>query len=297
MEALEQLGPYRLARRLGRGGMAEVYLGIAYGASGFEKRVAIKTLLPSFRGVGEYERALIEEARLGARLSHRNLVQTIELGVDQGTYFVVMEYVDGADLGSLVAGRALPSPLVWLIAEELALALEYLHEHKDDAGRRLGLVHRDLSPANVLVSRWGEVKLADFGIAKATLLAEDTRPSVRKGKFAYMSPEQAAGQALSPQSDQFSLGVTLVELLSGARPFDAESIAETLDRIRQAQRPALDLIDPRFRDLCWRCLERAPGSRFAGLGELRRAIAALRHELPPVTPPDLAEHLAIAAPG
>src|SRR5688572_21566443 len=218
-----QLGPYRLVSRLGHGGMAEVWLALAYGASGFEKKVAVKLLLPECRGHGELERLLIEEARLGARLSHRNLVGVHDLGIDEGTYYVRMDFVDGVDLATrLRRGRPAPE-LALLVAWEVALALEYVHGVADDAGRPLGLVHRDVSPANILVSRAGEVKLADFGVAKATMLADLTREGVRKGKYAYMSPEQVAGDPLTPRSDHFGLGVTLMELLAGRRPYDADT--------------------------------------------------------------------------
>src|SRR5262249_21211415 len=193
----QRIGPYRVLERLGAGGMAEVFLAVAYGASGFEKRIAIKTVLPELRGEGDFERFLIEEARLGARLQHRNLVGVHELGVDAGTYYVRMAYVDGADLASLLRGEPLDPALALLISEEVTLALEYVHGFRDEAGRPLGLVHRDVSPANILVSRAGDVKLADFGVAKATLLLEVTRANVRKGKYAYMAPEQVAGDRLT----------------------------------------------------------------------------------------------------
>ena len=190
--------------------MAEVFLAVAYGASGFEKRVAIKTLRPELEGSGELERLLIEEARLGARLAHRNLVGVHELGVAEGRYYVRMDHVDGADLAWLLGRERPPAELSLWIAGELALALDCVHAATDDEGRPLGLVHRDVSPSNVLLSRRGEVFLGDFGIAKATLLQDVTRAGVRKGKYAYMSPEQVSGKPLGPASDLFGLGVLLV---------------------------------------------------------------------------------------
>ncbi len=169
--------------------MAEVYLAQVYGASGFEKQVAIKTLLPEHQGNDEVLRHLIREARLGASLQHRNLLQIHDLGVDQGIYYVRMDYVDGADLSTLCRVERPSAAIGLLIIEEVALALEYVHAFADEAGRGLGLVHRDVSPSNILISRNGEVKLADFGVAKATHMAHNTRGSVRKGKYAYMSPE------------------------------------------------------------------------------------------------------------
>ncbi len=219
-------GPYQLLERLGQGGMAEVFRAKAFGASGFETTVVVKRLLPERAGDPHYEKMFIEEARLHARLHHRNLVQAHELGVVEGAYYVRLEWVDGADLGTLLAGRAMEGALALLVGEELALALDYVHRAADEAGRPLGLVHRDVSPSNVLLSKEGEVKLADFGIAKATLLREQTRSGVRKGKYAYMSPEQVRGAALSAASDQYALAVTLAELLTGERPFDDEAREE-----------------------------------------------------------------------
>ncbi len=282
-----QLGPYRLIRRLGQGGMAEVHLGAFYGASDFEKQVALKLLLPELRGRGEFERLLIEEAKLGARLLHRNLVQVHDLGLDSGTYYVRMDYVDGADLGTLLKRERPSIELALLIVEEVAIALDYVHRFADDAGRRIGLVHRDISPSNILVSRAGEVKLADFGIAKATELAAITHGNVRKGKYAYMSPEQIENDRVTHKSDQFSVGVTLMEMCCGRRPYDGASVMETMDRIRQAEPPDLSGMSPGLQNLIRRCLYRDPAARFNNADELRHQAAALRRFLPPVTFRDL----------
>lgn len=277
------IGPYRILRRIGRGGMAEVFLGVVYGASGFEKHAAIKRLLSPFRTLAEYERLLIEEAKLGARLCHQNLVETYELGVDGGSYYCAMQLVDGGDLESLTRVAPLPRPLVWLVAEEVALALDYIHRAKDEKGRPLGLIHRDISPSNVLVSKAGEVKLADFGLAKATLLAEVTRPNVRKGKYAYMSPEQVEGQSLSPSSDQFGLGVMTAELLTGKRPFDGATIPETLENIRRAKIPELPGLSSAEIRVISRCLAAKPSERFVSPEELRSAIAGVRAGIEPAS--------------
>jgi serine/threonine-protein kinase len=291
MDLPRQLGPYRLLRRLGQGGMAEVYLARAYGASGFEKRVAIKVLLPELRGHGESERALIAEARLGARLAHRNLVGVHDLGTDGGIYYVRMDYVDGPDLATLLrAGRPEPA-LALLLIEEVAQALAYMHRATDEAGRPLGLVHRDVSPANVLISRDGEVKLADLGIAKATLLADVTRGNVRKGKYAYMSPEQVAGEPLTRCSDQFALGTTLAELLCGRRPFDGETVMQTMDLIRAAAPPDLSGLPAPQRELISRCLARHPADRFPDDAVLFDAIRRAQQGLPRVSLQDLARHI------
>jgi serine/threonine-protein kinase len=294
---LPQVGPYRLLRRIGQGGMAEVHEALVYGGSGFEKRVAIKMLLPELRGRGDLERILIEEARLGARLLHRNLVQVHDLGLDGDIYYVRMDFVDGADLASLIRpgfGRGVRPPveLSLLIAEEIAVALDYVHRFCDDAGRPLGLVHRDISPSNILLSRSGEVKLADFGIAKATHLTEITRGNVRKGKYAYMSPEQVENQRLTAASDQFALGVTLMELCLGRRPYDADSVLGTMERIRQAAPPDLEGLGGELQTIIRRCLARVPEDRYSSSEELRREIARLRRYLPLVTCSDLGRWVA-----
>jgi len=283
-----QLGPYRLVRRLGHGGMCEVFLARAFGASGFEKDVAVKVLLPDLAGDATYERLLITEARLGARLSHRNLVQVHDLGVEEGVYFVRLDYVDGHDLHTLCRAER-PRPEVALcIAEEVALALDYLHHFVDETGVVVGLVHRDISPANVLLSTSGEVKLADFGAAKATRRADTTQANVHKGKYAYMSPEQVENRDLDHRSDLFSLGVTLAELLSGRRPFEGDGPLETMERIRSNALPDLSAIKPAFRPIVDRCLQKRPEDRYRDAGALYRAIHRLRGQLPPTGPPQLA---------
>lgn len=287
--SLSRLGRYRLVRRIGHGGMAEVYLARCFGASGFEKQVAIKVLLPQFRDTGDYQRLLIEEARLGAQLQHRNLVSVYELASDRGVYYVCMEYVDGGDLHSLcrAEGERVPIALALAIAEQVAHGLEYVHRFADERGRPLGLVHRDVSPSNILISRAGEVKLADFGIAKATTLADATLGNMRKGTYAYMSPEQVAGEPLSYRSDQFGLGVVLAELCTGIRPFDGVTVMETLDNIKAASPPALDTVAEPIRDIVLRALARQPDERFASADALARALALARREYPVVTPVDL----------
>lgn len=288
-------GPYRLLRRLGQGGLAEVHLALAFGASGFEKRVAIKTLLPELRGDGACERLLIDEARLSASLQHRGLVQVHDLGVCDGQYFVRLEYIEGADLQALLRAGERPDPaLCLLIAEELAYALDYVHRKQDDKGRPLGLVHRDVSPANVLLSTAGEIKLGDFGVAKATHLQDHTRAGVRKGKYAYMSPEQICGEDLTGQSDLFSLGVLLAELLVGRRPFDSgqgSSPQQTMERIRTAD-PAdlasLSGLSIELGGLLRRCLARNPQDRQRSAAELGHALGRARRAFATVGPPELA---------
>lgn len=239
-------GPFELTERLGAGGMAEVFKATAFGASGFEKTVALKLLREEYVGEPTWERMFLEEARLQARLSHRGLVQAHDFGAVDGRPWVRLDYVDGLDVAALAQGAAVDAPIACFVIAEVLTALAALHEATDERSRPLGLVHRDVSATNVLVSRQGEVKLGDFGIAKATLLKDQTQGGIRKGSYAYMSPEQVAGRPLSSASDLFSAGVLLVELLTGRRPFDAPTPVETMERIRAAEAPVLDGVPARL---------------------------------------------------
>jgi serine/threonine protein kinase len=281
---IRAIGPYELVRRLGRGGMAEVHLAIAHGASGFERRVAIKMLAPELTGEPELERALIREATLAGTLHHRNLVSVLGLGVHDGNYYVVLEYVDGADLARHLDG-ALPEPLALHVLHELAIGLGYLHAASDSRGLPLGIVHRDVGPANVLVSTTGDVKLGDFGIAKATALTDLTAAGQRKGRYAYMAPEQLAGEPITGAADQFGLGVTLVELVTGARPFTDESPWALRDAIRGGA-PLTGLADD-LAAIAARTLAFDARARYASVDDARRAIADAQRQRAPVTSLDL----------
>ena len=296
-----RLGPYRLLARLGRGGMADVHLGRRYGAAGFEKDVAIKVLRPEHREDPERLRLFLAEARLGARFDHPGLVQVHDLGLDGDLYYMVMDRVDGLDLAALIARRPLPRPLALHVGEEVALALAHVHGLADDAGRPLGVVHRDLSPANLLIARSGAVKLIDFGIAKATAQGDVTWGRLRKGKFAYMAPEQVLGAVVSDASDRFALAVVLCELLLGRRPFDGDDPLTTMQAIRDAAPPPPAFfadLSPALVDLLRRCLSREPSHRLADSAALARALRRIRvdegHHAGPL---DLAAWLRLAVEG
>jgi serine/threonine-protein kinase len=278
------LGPYQLVRRIGRGGMAEVFLATSYGASGFARTVAIKTLAPELVGNAELERALIREATLAGKLHHRNLVAVLGLGVADGLYYVVMEYVDGGDL----AGAQLPEPLALHVVGELARGLAHLHVATDERGLPLGIVHRDVSPSNVLVSTTGDVKLADFGIAKATALEDLTAAGTRKGTYAYMAPEQLAGDLVTPAGDQFGLAVTLVELITGTRPFTGDTPWATMEAIRGGA-PQLVGLAADVEAVVRRALASQASARFASVDEFRRVLESLRPTREPAGTAELAE--------
>lgn len=292
----ERFGPYEIVRQIGAGGMAEIHLARRFGASGWEKLVAIKRLRPEQRGRPELERLLIAEARLGARFAHPGLVGVHDFGLADGVYYVCMDYVDGADLAALMAKQPLPRPLALLIAEQLATTLAYVHALTDEAGRPLGLVHRDVSPANVLCSRAGEVKLSDFGIAKATAEDDRTWGRIRKGKYAYMAPEQVSGEPITAAADLFSLGVMVHECLLGRRPFDGENPLRMMEAIRSAalaDNYDFGDLEPELIALLRAVLARDPRQRpSGGAAELARGLQRARRMRESVGTLDLAAWVA-----
>jgi serine/threonine-protein kinase len=296
LSAPEKLGPYRVLVRIGSGGMAEVFAAMRFGASGFRKRVAIKVLAEEHAEDAELQRLLIAEAKLGAAMAHPNLVGVSDLGVDAGRYYLVMELVDGADLGRLLASGHPDEAIALCVVDRVAAALGYLHGFAADAGRPLGLVHRDVSPGNVLVSRTGQVKLADYGIAKATHAASQTQGRIIRGKYAYLSPEQIAGEPVSAKSDQFALGVMLVELVTGRRPFDGDSAVATMERIRSGEKPQLDALPSDLLELATRCLAVDPRLRWPDMAAVRERLAAARRARPHAGSAELARWVDVVAP-
>jgi serine/threonine-protein kinase len=274
-------GRYRIIGRIGSGGMAEVYLARAEGEAGFSKEVAVKRILPSATSEAAATAMLIEEARLATRLNHANIVQVIDLGRAADRYFIVMEYVDGADLASVLElagdhGRRLPPALAGHLVCELLAALRFAHARCDERGRPLGLVHRDVSPPNILLSRAGEVKLADFGIAKVQHSSLLTDAGVVRGKAGYMSPEQAAGHGLDARSDLFSLGVVLHELLTGRRLFAGDDPLAVLEQVCAARVAAPSVVEPAapaaLDPVVLRALAPEPADRFADARQFERAL-------------------------
>jgi serine/threonine protein kinase len=231
---------YELLDRIGVGGMAEIFRGKAVAAGGFEKPVAIKRILPHLSQDKRFVELLIAEAKVLSLLKHRNIVQIFDVGLgDDGQYFLVMEYVDGKDLGRIQRGIELrrgriPFDLALHIGAEICEALEHAHSARSPDGKSMSLVHRDVSPSNVLMSRAGEVKLTDFGIAKRAE-HEPTRHGAVRGKFAYISPEQARNEHLDPRSDVFPVGILLWELVTNRRLFSGLGDLEALRAVREVK--------------------------------------------------------------
>jgi serine/threonine protein kinase len=232
-------GKYHLLERLAVGGMAEIYLAKAFGAAGFERLLVIKKILPHMAEDDEFITMFIDEARIASTLNHSNVAQINELGKEGGAYFIAMEFVHGKDLSriyerSVQVKRNIPIPLAVLIASRICEGLDYAHRRTDSTGNNLQIIHRDVSPGNVLVSYDGDVKLIDFGIAKATNRMGRTTAGTLKGKFGYMSPEQVRGLPLDHRSDVFTVGILLYEMLTGERLFGGESDFGTLEKVRNA---------------------------------------------------------------
>ena len=277
------VGRYELVSRIGAGGMGEVFLARAVGAGGFEKEVVIKRVLPHLASDPGFVQRFIEEGKLVVRLRHAGIAQVLDMGEQDGVYFIAMEHVDGKDLGELVriaqaAGQRMPVALVVHLLVELLDALDYAHHAKDADGRALGVIHRDVSPSNVMIATTGEVKLLDFGIARATERLQSSTTGAIRGKYGYMSPQQAAGLELDARSDLFSVGVIAWELLTGERPFDGPSDLLTLDRIRFYDPGPLCTKAPEVPEdlgpVIDRLLAKSPEDRFASADEAARALRA-----------------------
>lgn len=277
LRQIEENKRYEMVRLLAEGGMGAVYEAKQFGAEGFEKTVAVKTILESYTNNPEFVRLFIGEAKLVADLVHENIVQVYHLGKQESMYYIAMEYVDGINLEQFIdrhieRGMVLPTELGAFIVSRICRGLEYAHNKRGRDGERLNIVHRDVSPKNIMLNSEGVTKLTDFGIAKARMLMEQEEGEVLMGKVEYMSPEQSQYQETDPRSDVFSLGIVMFELLTGYHIFETEDIYETLRNVKEKPIP-----DPRaFRSdipedlvqILRRALERPLEKRYRSAGEM-----------------------------
>jgi serine/threonine-protein kinase len=300
-----KFGQYELLERVAVGGMAEVFRGRVVGAEGFEKWVAIKRILPEFAKDDRFISMMLSEARIHSALSHRNIVQIHDLGTSEdGEYFIVLEYVEGHDLRAILEAAAalgvqVPDSLALHIADELAQALHFAHELRDSDGQPLGIIHRDVSPSNVLISNSGEVKLSDFGIAKRR--RENSVVGSLKGNLVYMSPEQARRSALDRRTDVFSLGAVLFEMLVGAKIREAtdevNGFRQAASGVVRSPRELRPDLPPAYEALLTRALDPDPARRFADAASFGAAIRELGRESDrPVGPADLQELIELLNP-
>lgn len=280
-ELNQKLGRYQLLEKIGSGGMADIYRAKFSGVAGFEKTVAIKKILPYWSSNQEFIDMLVEEAKILVQLSHPNIVQVFELNREGGDHFIVMEFVDGVDLRTLTnrvtsIGQVFPVDLTLYLLLQIGAGLQYAHDKKDRQHKPLGIVHRDISPQNILLSSDGEVKIADFGIARILGRTAETVTGTLKGKFSYMSPEQALGKKVDLQSDIYALGILLYELLSGERLFKGSNDLETLDAVRNGvitfSPSAESRIAPELKAIILTALKKDPAGRYGSVVQFSRAL-------------------------
>jgi len=272
-------GKYILIEKIATGGMAEIFKAKQRGVEGFEKLVAIKRILPHLSDNKEFVSMFIDEGKIAAQLTHQNIAQIYELGEEQHYYYIAMEFVNGRDLKALIQrSKEKHHPLslehAVLIISKLCSGLDYAHRKKDFENRDLNIVHRDISPQNVLISYEGEVKIIDFGIAKAAAKDHHTRAGALKGKILYMSPEQAWGRSIDKRSDIFSLGTLLYEMLTQQRLFLAPSEIQILQKVREAKVDPPSKLRPDIPEqLCiiiQKALAKDPDQRYSSAGEMQR---------------------------
>lgn len=283
-----QVTRYELLDRIGVGGMAEIFRGKAVAAGGFEKPVAIKRILPHLSQDTRFVELLIAEAKVLSLLKHRNIVQIFDVGLgDDSQYFLVMEFVDGKDLGAIQRAleqrrRRIPFDLALHIGAEICEALEHAHTARAPDGKSMSLVHRDVSPSNVLLSRAGEIKLTDFGIAKRAE-SDATQGGAVRGKFAYISPEQARNETLDPRADVFSVALLLWELICNRRLFSGLDDLSALRAVRDPNIPRPTQIDPKLNpeidQILMTALAKDKSRRYPSAGAFGQKLRSLRYSL------------------
>jgi eukaryotic-like serine/threonine-protein kinase len=280
------IGPYRLHEKIAQGGMAELYKADYVREDGFKRTMAVKRVLPHLAENQDFIDMFIREARLAALLQHPNIVQIFDFGKIQNAYFIAMEYIDGLNLGQIM-GRlktGLPVDMAIFIAIKISLGLDHSHTRRDDeSGKQLGIVHRDISPQNILVSYQGEVKISDFGISKANTEPSLTQAGVIKGKLSYLSPEQALGQAVDHQSDIYALGLVLYEILTAERVYQFDSDIEAIRTIPEREIVPVAQIRPDVPEeldhIVSTCLQKDQRLRYADARALHDDLIGLKARL------------------
>ena len=302
----ETLGRYRLLKLLGAGGMAEVFLAETGGAGGFQKKLVIKRVLSHLKNDVSFMEMFLDEARLAARLTHPNIAQTFELGEVGGTYFIAMEHVPGVTLTKILKRFNADQKKVSLAAllalmSQLLDALDYAHHLADDAGVPLKIVHRDVTPSNIMVTPQGTVKLLDFGIARAADKRHQTRAGLTKGKVGYMAPEQARGERVDERADLFAAGMVLYNLLTGRSAYRVrvDTREEMLDVLHGRYVPIAEQdvdVHPELERILGRALEANPSNRYPTASAMARDIEALAlSQQIPISARSLAELMALFA--
>jgi serine/threonine protein kinase len=276
LSTIQDTNTFKLVRKLAEGGMGAVYEATQLGSDGFEKRMAIKTILEDFTNNEEFVEMFIGEAKLVADLIHQHIVQIYQLGKSGRSYYMAMEYIHGVNLEQFIDRhhqykKRIPTELCVYICSRVARALEYAHKKRNVQGELLGVVHRDVSPKNVMIDTEGVVKLTDFGIAKARNLMKDKEGDVLMGKVQYMSPEQAAFEQTDGRSDIFSLGVVLYELLAGRNIFADDDTLVCIENVQKKPIPPISHYNPNVDDdlqrVLDRMLERDKSKRYQDGGE------------------------------
>jgi len=275
-----RMGRYELIHRLAMGGMAELYVARHSGIQGFERTVVVKRVLPNLTEDPEFISMFLDEARIAASLDHPNIAQVTDIDQEDGEYFFAMEYVHGKNLREVLAPapKGLPMGMALAVVTGVAAGLHHAHEAVGADGRPLGLVHRDVSPSNVMIAFSGAVKLTDFGIAKASARTSKTVAGRIKGKVGYMSPEQCRGEEVDRRSDIFSLGILAYETMTGARAFYAPNAFAAMARIARSDYIPPTELDPAFPEALERIIARAlqkdPSDRHATAEEMQRELEA-----------------------
>jgi tRNA A-37 threonylcarbamoyl transferase component Bud32 len=284
-ENMDRIGPYRLQDMVARGGMAELYLADYVREDGFRKKVAVKRILPHLAANPDFIKMFTREARLAALLQHPNVVQIFDYGKIKNAYFIAMEYIDGKNLGEILStlNQGMTVDYAVFVIAEICKGLDYSHTKRDDKTREpLRIVHRDISPQNMLISYRGEVKISDFGISKARSEPNLTQAGVIKGKLAYLSPEQALGDAVDHRADIYALGLVFYETLAGKRVYQFDNDMEAIRAIpRMEIEPLSDLrpdVPEELNRILMKCLEKTKESRYQTASELNSDLTAFKKE-------------------